>query len=91
MGDKDTVDLGILQDTPITIPRGQSKNLKANFELDKKLEAPLDKGEVVGKLYLQLDGKDIAEYPLVTLQEVQEGGLWDQMVDFVKLNLGLEG
>lgn len=90
MGDKDRVDLGIMQDTPITIPRGQSKNLKANFELDKKLEAPLSKGEVVGKLYLQLDGKDIAEYPLVTLQEVKEGGLWDRMVDFVKLSLGLE-
>lgn len=90
MGDKDTVDLGINQDTPITIPRGQVKNLKANFELDKKLEAPLSKGEVVGKLYLQLEGEDIAEYPLVTLQEVQEGGFLDRMVDFVKLQLGFD-
>lgn len=90
MGDKDTVDLGINQDTPITIPRGQVKNLKANFELDKKLEAPLAKGEVVGKLYLQLEGEDVAEYPLVTLQEVQEGGLFDQLVDFVKLQLGFD-
>ncbi len=90
MGDKDTVDLGIDQDTPITIPRGQVKNLKANFELDKKLEAPLSKGEVVGKLYLQLEGEDIAEYPLVTLQEVQEGGFLDRMVDFVKLQLGFD-
>ena len=47
MGDKETVDLGILEDTPINIPRGQSKNLEANFKLDKKLEAPLAKGEVV--------------------------------------------
>lgn len=90
MGDKDTVDLGINQDTPITIPRGQVKNLEANFELDKKLEAPLAKGEVVGKLYLRLEGEDIAEYPLVTLQEVQEGGFFDRMVDFVKLQLGFD-
>ena len=90
MGDKDTVDLGINQDTPITIPRGQVKNLQANFELDKKLEAPLAKGEVVGKLYLQLDGEDVAEYPLVTLHEVQEGGFVDRMVDFVKLKLGFD-
>lgn len=90
MGDKETVDLGILQDTPINIPRGQSKNLEANFKLDKKLEAPLAKGEVVGKLFLQLDGEDIAEYPLVTLQEVQEGGLIDRLVDFVKLQLGFD-
>lgn len=90
MGDKDTVDLGINQDTPITIPRGSVKNLKANFELDKNLEAPLAKGEVVGKLYLQLEGEDVAEYPLVTLQEVNEGGLFDQFVDYLKLQLGFD-
>jgi D-alanyl-D-alanine carboxypeptidase (penicillin-binding protein 5/6) len=90
MGDKETVDLGILQDTPINIPRGQSKNLEANFKLDKKLEAPLAKGEVVGKLFLQLNGEDIAQYPLVTLQEVQQGGLLDRLVDFVKLQLGFD-
>lgn len=90
MGDKETVDLGILQDTPINIPRGQSKNLQANFKLDKNLEAPIAKGEVVGKLFLQIDGEDIAEYPLVALQEVKEGGFIDRIVDFVKLKLGFE-
>lgn len=90
MGDKDTVDLGININTPITIPRGQVKNLEANFELDKKLEAPLGKGEVVGTLYLQLEGEDVAQYPLVTLQEVNEGGFFDRMVDFVKLKLGFD-
>lgn len=90
MGDKETVDLGILQDTPINIPRGQSKNLEANFKLDKNLEAPISKGEVVGKLYLQIEGEDIAEYPLVALQEVNEGGFIDRMVDFVKLKLGFD-
>ena len=91
MGDKDTVDLGILEDTLINIPRGQSKNLEANFKLDKNLQAPIAKGEVVGKLYLQIDGEDIAEYPLVALQEVKEGGLIDRMIDFVKLQLGFDG
>ncbi|MBU3002920.1 serine hydrolase [Paraglaciecola arctica] len=90
MGDKETVDLGILQDTPINIPRGQSKNLKANFKLDKNLQAPISKGEVVGKLYLQIEGEDVAEYPLVALQEVKEGGFIDRMVDFVKLQLGID-
>jgi D-alanyl-D-alanine carboxypeptidase (penicillin-binding protein 5/6) len=90
MGDKETVDLGILQDTPINIPRGQSKNLQANFKLDKDLRAPIAKGEVVGKLYLQIEGEDIAEYPLVALQEVKEGGFIDRMVDFVKLQLGFD-
>ena len=85
MGDVEEVDLGILLDTPITIPRGQRKNLKASFELDQQLEAPLAKGTVVGKLFLRLDSEDIAEYPLVTLQEVNEGGMFSKLVDYVKL------
>ncbi|BDX07275.1 serine hydrolase [Planctobacterium marinum] len=90
MGDRETVDLGITVNTPITIPRGQRKNLQANFELNEKLEAPLEKGEVVGTLYLQLEGEDIAEYPLVTLQSVAEGGFFSRMMDFVKLKIGME-
>jgi D-alanyl-D-alanine carboxypeptidase (penicillin-binding protein 5/6) len=85
MGDVEEVDLGILLDTPITIPRGQRKNLQANFELDRQLEAPLAKGEVVGKLFLRLDGEDIAEYPLVSLQEINEGGIFSRLVDYIKL------
>ena len=85
MGDSKEVDLGIMVDTPITIPRGQRKNLQANFELDQQLTAPLQKGAVVGKLFLQLDGEDIAQYPLVTLQEVQEGSMFNKLMDYVKL------
>jgi len=85
MGDRETVDLGISLDTPITIPRGQKKNLKANFELNQQLTAPLAKGTVVGTLFLQLDGKDVAKYPLVTLNEVNEGSLFSRLVDYVKL------
>ncbi len=85
MGDRKEVDLGILADTAITIPRGQRKNLEANFKLDHKLQAPLAKGEVVGTVFLQLNGEDIAEYPLVTLQEINEGSMFSRLVDYVKL------
>jgi len=84
MGDKELVDLGISMDTPITIPRGQSKNLKVNFELDRQLEAPLAKGEIVGKVFLQLGDEDIAQYPLVTLEEINKGSILTQLVDYVK-------
>lgn len=85
MGDNKEVELGVKEDTPITIPRGQRKNLKANFELNKQLVAPLTKGEVVGTVFLELDGEEIGQYPLVTLQEINEGGLFDRLIDYVKL------
>lgn len=90
MGDKDNVQLGINVDTPITIPRGQAAQLKAHFELTEKLEAPIAKGKEVGTLSLMLEEDTIATYPLVTLEEVQEGGMFDRAMDWISLKLGLE-
>ncbi|MCG9728919.1 serine hydrolase [Shewanella sp. Isolate13] len=83
-GDRETIDLGVVTDTPITISRGQAKNLQANFELTKELNAPIAKGETVGRIYFQLNGKDIAQFPLVTLQEVNEGSWFSQLMDYFK-------
>lgn len=90
MGDRDTVDLGITEDVAITIPRGQVKNLKANFILDKQLKAPLSKGEIVGTLFIQLEEETIADYPLVALQDVAEGGVFDKAMDYIKLQFNGE-
>ena len=90
MGDKDTVELGINVDTPITIPRGQAAQLKAHFELSEKLEAPISKGKEVGTLSLMLEDETIATYPLVSLEEVQEGGIFDKAMDWVSIKLGFD-
>ncbi|QLE86470.1 MULTISPECIES: serine hydrolase [Shewanella] len=83
-GDKEAVELGVTTDTPITINRGQAKNLQANFELNKELTAPLAKGETVGRIYFQLNGKDIAQFPLVTLEAVEEGSWFSKLMDYFK-------
>ncbi|MCG9720808.1 serine hydrolase [Shewanella sp. Isolate7] len=83
-GDRESVDLGVTTDTPITISRGQVKNLEANYELNKELTAPIAKGETVGRIYFQLNGKDIAQFPLVTLQEVNEGSWFSKLMDYFK-------
>ncbi len=83
MGDKEEVNLGILESTPITIPRGQRKNLEASFKLDKKLEAPLEKGEVVGTVNLKLGDEEVATYPLVALQSINEGGVFSRFMDYI--------
>ncbi|EJS2608960.1 serine hydrolase [Vibrio alginolyticus] len=85
MGNKDTVALGLDQDTYVTLPRGEAKNLKASFVLEKELEAPINKGDVVGKLYYQIDGEDVAEYPLMALETVEQGSLFSRMWDYIVL------
>lgn len=83
-GEQDTVPLGVTEPVVITLPKGQRSNLKANFELNQTLEAPIAKGTQVGTVYLQLDGKDIASYPLVTLNSVEQGGLFKRFMDWAK-------
>ncbi|MDH2998327.1 D-alanyl-D-alanine carboxypeptidase [Pasteurellaceae bacterium LFhippo2] len=88
-GDVSKAQLGVLQDSYITIPKGKSGELKARYELEKKmLEAPFAKGQVVGKVIYQLNGKDIASVDLQVMQEIQEAGIfgkaWDWMILTVK-------
>ncbi len=87
MGDKSEISLGVDQDTYVTLQRGLAKKLTANFVLDKTLEAPIQKGEVVGTLFYQVDGEDIAQFPLVSQEEVKEGGLFSRLLDYIILLL----
>ncbi|HAS4937518.1 TPA: serine hydrolase [Vibrio cholerae] len=85
MGDKDTIALGVDKDTYVTLPRGQAKDLTASFVLEKQLKAPLKKGDIVGTLYYQLAGNDIAQYSLLALEDVQEGSLFSRLWDYLVL------
>ena len=83
-GDKSEVNLGAGEAGSVTIPRGQLKNLKASFTLtDPQLTAPLKKGQVVGTIDFQLNGKSIEQRPLIVMEAVEEGGFFSRMWDFV--------
>lgn len=87
-GDAGSVKLGVLQDSFITVPKGKQTELKARYELDNKyLQAPLAKGQVVGKVVYQLDGKDVATVNLQAMQEVKEGGVFGKAWDWLVLTI----
>lgn len=85
-GDADKAKLGVAEDLYLTIPRGRLKDLKASYELNTaELNAPLAKGAVVGTINFQLDGKTIEQRPLVVLQNIDEGGFFSRLIDYIKL------
>jgi D-alanyl-D-alanine carboxypeptidase (penicillin-binding protein 5/6) len=87
-GDRSEVSLGVVQDAALTIPKGQMKNLKASFTLSApQLQAPLKKHQQVGTINFQLDGKTIAQRPLVVLEAVPEGSFFSRIVDFIMMKL----
>ncbi|MCP3673386.1 MAG: D-alanyl-D-alanine carboxypeptidase [Gammaproteobacteria bacterium] len=82
-GEKEQVALGLEQTILLTIPRGEGKKLKANFSIDGELEAPITKGQLIGKVYFELDGDVVKEMPLVALEDMPESGMWSQFTDYV--------
>lgn len=87
-GELNTIQLGTLQDSFITVPKGKTSELKARYVLDKKtLEAPLAKGQVVGKVIYQLNDKDIASVDLQVMQDVAEAGIFGKAWDWVVLTV----
>ena len=83
MGDKPEVKLGVDKDVSVLVTRGQGNNLKADFQLESELKAPLAKGQRVGTVYLKQGDKEIKQVPLVALEEVQEGGLMSRLWDYL--------
>ncbi|QKJ86555.1 D-alanyl-D-alanine carboxypeptidase [Paramixta manurensis] len=87
-GAQKSVSLGVQKDASLTLPRGQVKNLKASFTLaSPQLQAPLKKYQQVGTIDFQLDGKSVAQRPLVVLEAVPEGGFFSRIWDFVMMKL----
>ncbi|GHA41692.1 serine hydrolase [Photobacterium aphoticum] len=85
MGNADTISLGTAEDSYVTVSRNDAKNLKATVSLNGELMAPIKKGDVVGKIFYQVDSTDVAEVPLVALESVDEGGLFTRLVDYIKM------
>ncbi|ENW97228.1 MULTISPECIES: D-alanyl-D-alanine carboxypeptidase PBP5/6 [Acinetobacter] len=84
-GKQDEVQIGLAENFNVTMPKGQVDKIKTQLVVQPKLNAPLAKGQVVGKLVASLDGKVIAEKPLVALKPVEEAGFFARMIDHIKM------
>jgi D-alanyl-D-alanine carboxypeptidase (penicillin-binding protein 5/6) len=84
-GERERVPLGLRQDLFVTVPRGQYQRLDPSMAVDVRLEAPLVKGQVLGELRVGFDGEFLVERPLVALESVREGSLWQRASDSVRL------
>jgi len=85
MGQQANIRLGVAVDTPLTLPRNQSQNLKADFVIDNELRAPIEKGDKVGQVNYTLEDEAIASYDLIALETVEEGGIFSRIIDYIKL------
>jgi len=83
MGESENLNLGLSEDLFVTIPRGQYKKLDATMDINTKIEAPIKKGQQLGVVSVKLEGKEIISRPLIALQSIGEGSLWQRGKDYI--------
>ena len=84
-GQDNEVQIGLVENFNVTMPKCQANAIKTQVNVQPNLNAPLTQGQVVGKLTATLNGKVIAEKPLVALKAVEEAGFFSRMIDHIKM------
>ncbi len=84
-GAKRDVSAGFLANRYLTLPKDKADKLGLTLESKEPLVAPVLKGQPVGMVKVALEGKPVAEFPLIALEEVPLANLFGRAVDTVKL------
>ena len=85
MGIHDKVQLGLAKDVTITIPRGQKEQLKAELIVDPVVKAPIELGQIFGRLEVKLKDELLVSERLIALEPVPEAGFFKRLWDAIKL------
>ncbi|MGN6225009.1 D-alanyl-D-alanine carboxypeptidase family protein [Pseudoxanthomonas sp.] len=75
------VQLGVAQPMLVSVPRGRYGDLKPSMNVPKTLVAPITQGQAIGDVKVTLDGKVVAQAPLVAINAVEEAGFFKRLWD----------
>jgi D-alanyl-D-alanine carboxypeptidase (penicillin-binding protein 5/6) len=78
-GKANEVQLGVATPLLVSLPRGKYDQLKPSMDVPELLEAPIAKGQAIGTVRVTMDGKVVAERPLVALEAVEEAGFFKRL------------
>ncbi|HIO93430.1 MAG TPA: D-alanyl-D-alanine carboxypeptidase [Leucothrix mucor] len=83
-GVTDKVPTGTIDGLYVTIQKGHYDKLKGMMELFKDIDAPIQRGDLLGKAIIKDGDVVVAELPLVALKPVDAGGMWTSVTDSIK-------
>lgn len=83
-GTQSKVPTGILEDFYVTIPKGHYSQLKGLMEINKSIDAPIKRGDVIGMAVIKDIDRIVLQKPLVAMDSIDAGGTWTNISDSVK-------
>lgn len=77
--------------SPVTIitAKGREKQILPEIELPKKVNAPIAKGEVLGKIVYKIGSETVAEAPIVATVPVARAGFFDVILAIFRRTLSI--
>jgi serine-type D-Ala-D-Ala carboxypeptidase (penicillin-binding protein 5/6) len=84
-GTEKEVPAGFLADRYLTLPKGKADKLALTLQAQEPLIAPIARAQRVGTVMVALDGKQVAEFPLIALEEVPAANILGRAWDTVRL------
>jgi D-alanyl-D-alanine carboxypeptidase (penicillin-binding protein 5/6) len=76
---------GFAADQYLTVPKGKADKLVLSMTATEPLLAPVARGQRVGSVQVSLDGKPMAELPLVALADVAVANIFGRAWDTIRL------
>jgi len=87
-GEADEVELAIGDNLQILTSKTQKNKITTVVDIPESLEAPIKKGQEIGKMMAVIDGKAVASVPIVATADVEESGFmsrtWQRVVRWAK-------
>ena len=88
-GKTNEVALGSTKDIYLTLPRSEFKNIKANYQFNNNLQAPIEIGQMIGSIEFTSNDRVVLSAPLVAIETVEAKGffgmLWSRLVYWLSL------
>ncbi|HPU20993.1 MAG TPA: D-alanyl-D-alanine carboxypeptidase family protein [Alicycliphilus sp.] len=84
-GTQSTLKIGREQAIVITVPSGSAGKVSTEIVRQDPLLAPFTKGQPVGTLRVKLGEQQVAELPLVALEDVGQAGIFGRTWDAIRL------
>ncbi|WP_211455121.1 D-alanyl-D-alanine carboxypeptidase family protein [Collimonas antrihumi] len=84
-GAKNQIKIGFTHDVYVTVPKGIADKIKPVLERTDPLIAPIQQNAKVGTVKVNADGKTIAEFPVVALEDVNQATIFGRAWDSLRL------
>ncbi len=78
-GEAEEVELATADNLQILTTKTQKNKITTVVDIPESLEAPITKGQEIGKMMAVIDGKAVASVPIIATNDVEQSGFFSRM------------